>query len=384
MSHNIGVQDSNISTDSFGQALENGKEPDTTNQKYFTYSWHPKVTADLSKQEGGKITRGWILDKTSWQEDKIKEVIRTRSYLPSQLNDGYKIKSNVRNVFAYSLDFDKGSPTIEEFKVKTEKWGFSWVLHTTTNHMKNKKDKDGNEIHDSAIEKFRVIIPLDEPISLSALEASAVFWEKMFPTIDPTCFDGNRYFMVNPNAEVLFKSITGVDDSPVFLNPVRDGVISESFMKKKAGRPKLSKSNNTAAEDEFSPDTEVMLKDGNMVLVGDIKDKTEIFCPFCDHTTRQHPDKANAFIDFNNAGQMYISCSSEHKTYWIEMDAIIPEKSKLFFNEDVGFVARLDDKTGSYKVFKNNDDWLSYCHHNNIKPDCKTYLPRRTIIFDPQ
>ncbi len=250
--------------------------------------------------------------------------------------------------------------------------------------MKNKKDKDGNEISDSAIEKFRVIIPLDEPISLSALEASSVFWEEMFPTIDTTCFDGNRYFMVNPNAEVVFKNITGVDGNPVFLNPFRDGVISESFMKKKLGRPKQSKTDNVSAEDEFSLDMEVKLKDGLMVRVGDLIDKTEIFCPFCDHTQRQHPDNANAFVDFNNAGQMFLFCSSEDKTYWIEKDAIIPERSKLFFNEDVGFVARLDDKTGSYKVFKNNDDWLSYCHHNNIKPDCKTYLPRRMIIFDPK
>ncbi len=116
MFHNIGEQDSNINTGTFGQTTENSTPQVTANQKTFTYSWHPKVTADLSKQEGGKITRGWILDKTPWQEDKIKEIIRTRSYLPSQLNDGYKIKSNVRNVFAYSLDFDKGTPTIEEFK----------------------------------------------------------------------------------------------------------------------------------------------------------------------------------------------------------------------------------------------------------------------------
>ncbi len=42
----------------------------------------------------------------------------------------------------------------------------------------------------------------------------------------------------------------------------------------------------------------VTLEDGTTKeIIGNISSKTKIFCPFCDHTTRTHPNKHNAFID---------------------------------------------------------------------------------------
>ena len=113
MLNNIGEINSSNKTDKFGQALENSTPKDNTNLKHFTYSWHSKVIAELTKEEGGKITRGWELVSTPWEEEQITGMLRSRSYLPSELRDGYKVKSNVKNVYAYALDFDKGSPSIE-------------------------------------------------------------------------------------------------------------------------------------------------------------------------------------------------------------------------------------------------------------------------------
>ena len=57
-----------------------------------------------------------------------------------------------------------------------------------------------------------------------------------------------------------------------------------------------------------------------------------------EHIHIQH----NAFIDLNEAGQYYIFCSSESKTYWQDSREIDAAKSKLFWNESVGGPSMID------------------------------------------
>ena len=134
---------------------------------------------------------------------------------------------------------------------------------------------------------------------------------------------------------------------------------------------------------DFSTELEVTLSDGSKKKIREIKNKVQILCPFCNPADRQNPDKHNAFIDINKAGQYYLYCSSQDKTFWCNANEINIEHCILFYNEEVGFVARLEQESGSYKVFKNNDDWMNYCFQNNVNPNCKLFLPRRPIIFDP-
>ncbi|MFH0734622.1 MAG: primase-helicase family protein [bacterium] len=370
----------------------------TTNElKSYSYSYNPQITPGMTKDEGGKKTKGWIFNKIDWDEKELTRMIRTQSYTSSELKDGYKIKSNVKEVHNIILDFDKGTPTFYEFIEKAKEYQFAWVAHTTINHQKPKKDKEtGEEIPGSEVDKFRVIIPLRLPITESAYNSCETFWVEKFPNIDTTSFQGNRYFMVNPAAEVVFHNTyidkNGTTQVAMFIDPYEAKMVAESFKKKSIGRPKLFQLDNEKNLDgNYSIDDMVKLQDGSEIKYRDITGKTQVLCPFCNPANRQNPDKHNAFIDFNSAGQIYLYCSSENKTFWSHSSEIVSSKSSLFFNETLGYPSRIieseseqENNRNGYFVFKNNDDWRNYCHYNNVNPACKIYLPRVRIIFDPK
>jgi len=119
--------------------------------KKLKYSYNPQLTSNLSKADGGKITDGWILSETNWNEQDLIDLVKATSYLPSKLIDGKKIKKNVEEVYFLTLDFDKNDPALEEFKENWKKTQFSWFLHTTVNHQKTISD-EGESIQ--AIDKY--------------------------------------------------------------------------------------------------------------------------------------------------------------------------------------------------------------------------------------
>lgn len=343
--------------------------------KKLKYSYNPEVTFELTKEDGGKKNKGWILSEINWNESDLTNLVKTTSYLPSKLKDGHKIKENVEEIYFLTLDFDKNDPTLEQFKENWKKTQFSWFLHTTVNHQRTISD-EGESIQ--AIDKYRVIVPLSRPISLKELDAMKDFWINKYPKIDKTCFDGNRYFKMNPNAETHLHNYTDLEGNVVFLNPDDEQLKTK---KKKPGRPKQE-------EITISLDDEVTLEDGSSkIKVRDVSGKTKIFCPYCDHSKRTHPHTHNAFIDINDVGQYYIFCSSESKTYWQDSREIDAAKSKLFWNESVGGPSMIDYKSfngdGPLYIFKNNGDFENYCVQKNIDPNIRSYLPRREIIFNP-
>ncbi|MDR3666419.1 MAG: DUF5906 domain-containing protein [Ignavibacteriaceae bacterium] len=357
-----------------------------------TYSYNPAIVPGMDKDEAGKKSYGWQLATCEWDKAAITEMVRTRAYMASELKDGHKIKASVKAIHNIILDFDSGHPSLEDFLTLTKNYRFRYILHTTVNHQKPKLNSDKKPIPGSEKDKFRVIIPLKEPISETALEASSVFWtsNKRFPTLDPSSFQGSRYYMVNPDAIVkLHESYinnTGETEECSFLDPFAAEMIPKSFRKNLKGRPKtLATVDESKLDGSFSIDEVVRLHDGQEIKYRDITEKTKVFCPFCDQSKRQHPDKDNAFVDFNKAGQLFLSCSSEHKTYWCHSSEIVSEKSSLFFNETLGYASRILDEEngGGYVVFKNDADWLNFCHHNSVNPACKIFLPRVSIIFDP-
>ena len=345
------------------------------NNSKLKYSYHPEITFDLTKEEGGKKNKGWILTETNWDDNSLNEMVKTVSYLPSKLKDGHKVKESVEEVYFLSLDFDKNDPTLEQFKENWKATQFSWFLHTTVNHQRTISD-EGESIQ--AIDKFRVIVPLSRTISLKELDAMEEFWKEKFPLIDTTCFDGNRYFKMNPDAITYLHNYNDLEGNVVFLNPDDEQL---KIKKKKPGRPKKE-------EITISLDDEVTLEDGvTREKIRNISGKTKIFCPYCDHSKRTHPHTQNAFIDLNEAGQYYIFCSSESKTYWQDSREIDAAKSKLFWNESVGGPSMIDyvsyNGDGPLYIFKNAADFDNYCVQKNIDPNIRSYLPRREIIFNP-
>jgi len=343
--------------------------------KKLKYSYNPQLTSSLSKSDGGKVTEGWILSEINWNEKDLNDFVKSTSYLPSKLKDGYKLKKNVEEVYFLTLDFDKGDPSMKGYIEMSSSSKFSWFLHTTVNHQKSISD-EGEKI--KVRDKFRVIIPLTRSITLDELDKIKKVMLEKYPSLDKTCFDGNRYFKMNPNAEIHLHNYEDDEGNVVFLNPDDERL---RIKKNKVGRPNKE-------EVTISLDDEVLLEDGSSkIKVRDINEKTKIFCPYCDPLTRTHPNIHNAFIDINNVGQYYIFCSSEGKTYWQNSDEIDASKSKLFWNESVGGPSMIDyvsyNGDGPLYIFKNNGDFENYCVQNQIDPNIRSYLPRREIIFNP-
>jgi hypothetical protein len=353
------------------------KDTENAQQSYrkLKYSYNPQLTSNLSKADGGKITDGWILAEINWNEKDLIDLVKTTSYLPSKLLDGKKLKKNVEEVYFLTLDFDKGDPSMEKYIEMSSSSKFSWFLHTTVNHQRSISD-EGIEIEER--DKFRVIIPLSRSITLDELGKIREVMLERYPSLDKTCFDGNRYFKMNPNAITHLHNHFDLEGKVVFLNPDSEEL---KFKKKKPGRPKKE-------EETFSIIDEVTLEDGtSREIIGNITDKTKIFCPYCDHSKRTHPNQHNAFIDLNEAGQYYIYCSSEGKTYWQDSKEIDAAKSKLFWNESVGGPSMIGYESyngdGPLYIFKNAADFDNYCMQNQIDPNIRSYLPRREIIFNP-
>lgn len=354
----------------------NNLENEKKTYKKLKYSYNPEVTFEMTKKAGGEESYGWLPAEINWEESSLNEMVKTVSYLPSKLKDGHKVKESVEEVYFLTLDFDKNDPTLEQFKEIWKNTQFSWFLHTTVNHQRTISD-EGESIQ--AIDKFRVIVPLSRTISLKELDTMEEFWIEKFPLIDKTCFDGNRYFKMNPNAITYLHNHTDLEGNVVFLNPDDDQL---KVKNKKPGRPKKE-------EITISLDDEVTLEDGSTkIKVREVNQKTKIFCPYCDHSKRTHPHTHNAFIDLNEAGQYYIFCSSESKTYWQDSREIDAARSKLFWNTSIGAPSMIGFKSangdGSLYLFKNAADFDNYCIQNNINPNIRDYLPRREIIFNPQ
>jgi hypothetical protein len=350
------------------------------------YSFNQRISLSDSKTEAAKKTWGWQLTEVEWSEEALTRMVKNHSYLPSKLSDGHKVIKSVEEVYFIPLDFDSGSPSVDEFKKIASKWQFSWFLHTTSSHQKPRKDEAGNSL--PGIDKFRVIIPLSKPVTRKELLSMTPFWIDKFPSIDESCLQGERFYYRSENAKVYLHNVTDQFDTgiPVFLSP--DKILEDLIILK--SQSSKSKEKSKSGNQLFDLNTELILADGKTIIsVRDIKEHTAIFCPFCEHDEehRSNPNSANAFVNINSAGQYYIYCSSESKTYWQDPEQINPNKSEIFWNTSFGCPSAINYKTvydeSAYYVFKNDADFRSYCRHKKINPEIKEYLPRREIIFDP-
>lgn len=276
------------------------------------YSYNPKITPDQSKKKAAKKAWGWKETSVSWDEKSLTNMVQNHSYLPSTLKDGHKVKESVNEVHFLPLDFDEG-PTISEFKRQATNWKFSWFLHTTTSHQKEKRTDKG-EISEPK-DRFRVIIPFSVSISRDEMIEQKDFWVQKFPKIDSSYFEGERYYYQNASAETYLHNNVDESGNVVWLNPH-----DERLKVERNNINKKSTSTNETAEEVFNLDQEITLANKEIVKVKDIKQKERIFCPFCIHDIhhRNNPESDNAFIDINSSGSYYISCSSESKTYWQE------------------------------------------------------------------
>ena len=66
---------------------------------------------------------------------------------------------------------------------------------------------------------IELLFHFPDAVSLDELENIKEVLVKRFPSIDTTCFDGNRYFKMNPDAITHLHDYTDLEGNVVFLNP---------------------------------------------------------------------------------------------------------------------------------------------------------------------
>lgn len=360
------------------------------------YSFNPKITPSQTKQEAGAFSLGWEVAEVEWEHDALTELVRTRAYLTSSVKNGHKTASNVEEVYFIALDFDKGSPTMEEFIHDGQKFQFSWFLHTTMNHTPENN-------------RFRVWIPLKNPISGAQLRNLKPVFYKKFPQVDSTCFQGERYYMISANAQTeIFTKLDPFGAQPIFLDattyldvPQPDPPAvrlssnsSNSSNSSDSGGPGRPKKYKTEAEKQtaeakhetFTLETPIRLKNNAVITAGEVRNKTEIFCPFCIHDSshRTNPNNPNAFITFHKSGSLYIYCSSEDKTYWQEFQTPLSKyNTTIFYNKSTKFYSHYNEKYKYIENLKDRTDLQSWCANNYYDERLAPYSPRFSITFDP-
>ena len=181
------------------------------------YSYNPNITPGLNKKEAAEKSRGWILESVKWEETALTKMVREICYIPSTLSDGHKVKESVSEVHFLPLDFDKGEPTLAEFIENGSKWKFSWFMHTTVSHQKEKISKEGEIL--APIDRFRVIIPFSKPLSRDELMAQKEFWMEKFSKLDTGSFQGERYYYQTPSAETHLYSYKDKEGNIIWLDP---------------------------------------------------------------------------------------------------------------------------------------------------------------------
>lgn len=360
------------------------------------YSTNPKITPTLSKSESASMSYGWETREIPFTQEALHEMVTQQAYSASSFIDGHKIKDSITEIHNLILDFDKGDPTYEEQLKQMSRWNFCAFIHTTRSHQKEPQFLD----------KFRIIIPLQDPISridLDYLKIRTDITEKFGKNIDQSTFEGNRMYVCAPNA-LSYCHVVKKTNSPQELQLLDFAQLNVSPQAiKKPGRPatlfkellpgKTDVMTSSKSKKTFGKASYVTLKNKTQVQVQSLSQKTEIFCPFCDPRNRSNPDSANAFLDINQAGLYYIFCSSESTTFWQENTELNAKKSTLFWSSTVGRPIRvltqeeadrrLNNAGSRIEIFKNDKDFENYCTQFNIAPNIEKFLPRREVIFDP-
>ncbi len=375
-------------------------------------SVNPKITPDMSKQMAASMTMGWELQSVTDTVDSLIDFVRTNAYSTSEYVDGKKVKDSVINCYNIILDFDRGRPTYNEMIVAMRSWSFSAFIHTTRSHQKG----------DDPIDKFRIIIPLKEPISQFDLEALKEMPDLLTKLsggykgyIDMSTFQGSRMYVAAPDAVgylhavhadifdatklayVDFKQLTSKVSTS--KPPTAASAVIDENGTSTPTPPTPPKSTNIDIKSKKNTTfpAKLLVTKANQVTaqVQAINTHTSIFCPFCDHSKRGNPTSPNAFIDVNKFGMKFIYCSSEVKTFWQEMtedqlafSLLTKAKDLIIFREKAtGFIAYADRSktTNEWKVtrVKNNDYWMAIATQNNIPPESKSKLPIVEVGFDP-
>jgi len=239
-----------------------------------------------SKSEASKITNFETIENIPLTTGYLSNLFTSHLQSTNLWNKngiGHSDKENYSGLTGVMLDLD-GGITIPEIEQRCNQWHY--ILYTSTSHQINGDDR------------FRIILPIDPDTfdSYSTETLHSRVYESVinqFPEIDKSCTNTSSKFFPFcgdiTNFEV--KVHTGQD---YWVPDFSARYVNFSEIK---GTP-VVKLDTVVLDDSKQP-----------ILVKDIKQKTRIYCPFCDPEERHNPETHNAAVYLKN-GVPYIYCSS--------------------------------------------------------------------------
>jgi len=235
-----------------------------------------------SKSEASKITEFETHENIPLTTGYLTDLLTSRLQSTNIWNK-ISSKANYSGLTGSMLDLD-GGITISEMEKRCSQWHY--ILYTSTSHRINGDDR------------FRIIFPVDPVIhdSYSTETLHSRVYESVisqFPEIDKSC------------TSTASKFFPFCGDMANFEVKVHEGL--------NYWTPNFTAQYVNFSEVKGTPviklDTVVLNDSKQPILIQDIKQKTQVYCPFCDPNERHNPETHNAAVYLKN-GVPYIYCSS--------------------------------------------------------------------------
>lgn len=132
---------------------------------------------------------GAVTDTVETDFEGLKEIITSRSWAGASFNADRRTKSEFRSIDLMVLDIDDGMSLDEA------RFAFMQYRHIIALSKSHQKEKDGKP----AVDRFRVVLFLSQPITDNAVYEATWYWcKKQWPAIDDACKDSSRFWFASP------------------------------------------------------------------------------------------------------------------------------------------------------------------------------------------
>jgi hypothetical protein len=210
----------------------------------------------------------------------LEKTLKSHNYSPIHWADNYRSAKNFCKAVGFCLDID-GTMIIEDALAKLSQLNLNFALVTTKSHSE-------------LSHRFRVLIPFNRSLlTYENYKKAATALDVTFGSIcDLKVFDGARQLYGSPDEALYYENWSGVDfDVTPFLgidlSQVRTGI------------------------GDWSDSTPLKTAEEKIVFVGNLDEKTSIYCPFHEDTS------PSAFVEYaENSNNWFVYCSACGKTFW--------------------------------------------------------------------
>lgn len=147
----------------------------------------------LSKsQDPSKPSTVYFKDFNEINTYGLSGLILNTIWSPIVWTNGYRLANNFHSAHYLALDFDSGQWTLDDAKAFSIDHELAHIVATTKSHQKEKISPTGKI--SSPVDRFRFIIPFDQPITDKAQYLYNMREAMQLFPVDHSCKDAARYF----------------------------------------------------------------------------------------------------------------------------------------------------------------------------------------------